>query len=156
MNTELQIILTRIVDVAADPDQLGTVILKGHLLIEEQLSHCLEWAVAEPRFVREANLRFHQKLLLARSLEGTDQPAWDMASTINSLRNEMAHNLASPNRAKRIQELRRKLQQLVGQPDVVARAETASDQEVVGFAIGVCLGVFAAWQNDLRSERERR
>jgi hypothetical protein len=151
---ELERVISRITDVGNDPDRTGTIILKGRLLVEEQLGHCLEWAVPGPQFLREANLRFHQKLLVARSLEASDNPAWELANLINGLRNEMAHDLAAPKRSKRIGELRAKLQTLHDQPDVATRSATAREEIVVAFAVGVCLGFLAAWQNGMRVDRE--
>ena len=83
----------------------ATAASKGHLLIEEALDTVISEFVFHPEFIQAANLRFAQKLSIARamSLDEHDNEMWGLASGINSLRNELAHSLRSSKRAARIQ-----------------------------------------------------
>ena len=108
--------------------------------------------MATPSLVSKANLGFRQKLMIAHALEGSDRPMWHLAGTINQLRNDMAHYLERPKREQRLGDLRSKLRRLVDQPDTSTLSETASEEQVVGLAIGVCLGELAAWRNAMRAK----
>ena len=70
-----------------------TVILKGHLLIEEQLQSIIEAAVHSPELIREARLTFYQRLMLARSIMGhfNQSVAWDAMESLNAIRNRLVH-----------------------------------------------------------------
>jgi hypothetical protein len=69
------------------------IVLKGHLLIEEQLQAIIEAAVTSPRIVREARLTFSQRLKLAQAIAGhfSNTVVWEAAEALNSARNKWAH-----------------------------------------------------------------
>jgi hypothetical protein len=52
----------------AQVDETVLVVLKGHLLIEEALDTIISRFVFHPEFIQAANLRFAQKLSIARSI----------------------------------------------------------------------------------------
>ena len=76
------------------------MILKGHLLIEEQVIVLIENRIAKFKPVEEANLTTHQKICLAEALieefypNGEDAWLWPAIKKLNKLRNDIAHNLA--------------------------------------------------------------
>jgi hypothetical protein len=53
-------------------DETALVVVKGHLLIEESLNSIISAFVFHPEFIQEANLRFAQKLSIARSMSLDD------------------------------------------------------------------------------------
>ncbi|MGX9934810.1 hypothetical protein ACVFVO_05455 [Advenella kashmirensis] len=75
-----------------------TVILKGHLLIEEQLRAITRSSVSNPEYFDDAKLTFYSALRLARAVAGhfNDGACWVAAERLNSVRNRIAHN-AEPN-----------------------------------------------------------
>ncbi len=83
-------------------DELSQSILKGHLMIEEQLTAILEHLVGRGGPVGDAldevRLSFHQKakLVWAAYPDGCDAGTWLALTRLNKLRNEMAHSLHSP------------------------------------------------------------
>jgi hypothetical protein len=87
--------LNRLLEPIQDPELL---ILKGHLLVEEQLEKILAAVMMQPERLREARLSFHQKLKLSRAIAGydpTDPDDYDLLSGIehlNVLRNSLAHD----------------------------------------------------------------
>ena len=73
-------------------DELERVLLKGHLLLEEELLRLIESGAMRIQPLAEARLTFHQKLCLARALYHID--GWEgfaFAGALNKLRNAWAH-----------------------------------------------------------------
>jgi hypothetical protein len=84
-------------------DETALIVLKGHLLVEESLDSIISKFVFHPEFLEMANLGFAQKVSIARALNLTEHEneIWEIATKLNSLRNEIAHGLNSPKRAKK-------------------------------------------------------
>lgn len=79
-----------------EADDLTALILKGHLIVEELLTVGIETYCADIEQLRQANLRFGQRLALFRALERVPvvpNEFWDAVLRLNRLRNELAHNL---------------------------------------------------------------
>src|SRR5690606_7846444 len=76
----------------SDADEL-TIVLKGHLLIEEQLRAITRALVANPEYFDNARLTFSNALHLARAVAGhfNQSACWAAAQQLNSIRNQMAH-----------------------------------------------------------------
>jgi hypothetical protein len=74
-------------------DELERVLLKGHLLLEEELFRLIEVNVTRTQPLTEARLTFHQKLCLAKAIYQVD--GWEgfaFAGALNKLRNAWAHD----------------------------------------------------------------
>ncbi|EJY4342186.1 hypothetical protein OGE23_003711 [Vibrio cholerae] len=71
------------------------VILKGHLLIEEQVRLVIDSKLPNPKMLKEARLTCDQAICLAQSLvpEDTDKNCWDAARKLNNIRNNIAHKV---------------------------------------------------------------
>jgi hypothetical protein len=71
------------------------IILKAHLLIEEQINLVLQQKLANPLTLAEAKLDCHQKICLAQSLFPLNHYSkfWNAIKKLNSLRNHVAHNI---------------------------------------------------------------
>lgn len=78
--------------VPVDADEL-TIVLKGHLLIEEQLRAITRSLVANLEHFDNARLTFSNALHLARAVAGhfNQGACWVAAERLNSIRNRMAH-----------------------------------------------------------------
>jgi hypothetical protein len=72
-----------------------TLILKGHLLVEEALYAVIEKKLSNPEHLTAANLRFVQLSYLAKALfyKERDAAFWDAITVLNALRNRLAHRL---------------------------------------------------------------
>jgi len=72
-----------------------TLILKGHLLVEEALFAAVQTRFPHPQYFLDANLRFAQLLSIAKGLFFTEEyaPVWDAIQALNSVRNRLAHSL---------------------------------------------------------------
>lgn len=75
------------------------MILKGHLLIEEQIDFLVKNRIPKPSALIGARLTSHQQICLAEalveeiSLDGSDQWLWAAIKKLNKIRNEIAHHL---------------------------------------------------------------
>ncbi len=71
---------------------LTLVILKGHLLIEEQLRQIIDERVEKPDALRDARLECYQAICIAESFfsERHDY-VWNAFKKLNKIRNELAH-----------------------------------------------------------------
>ncbi|HEY9074219.1 MAG TPA: hypothetical protein VIN67_08825 [Desulfobaccales bacterium] len=71
-------------------------ILKCHLLIEELLSKIINNEAKHSKYLDKANLRFIQKIYLARAFnQGKDDIwPWDAIKKLNDTRNKLAHGLS--------------------------------------------------------------
>jgi hypothetical protein len=90
-----------------DTDDLALIVLKGHLLVEEMLVELSHLLLPNAAFLDEANLRFHQLAHIIRAAEPTKphDNSWSLILALNSLRNELVHNLEPPKLEKRLQVL---------------------------------------------------
>ncbi len=77
---------------------LTLVLLKGHLLLEEQLTDFIKASCEHPIEIDELRLSFAPKEGLARALcaRAMDSHEWQFVKRINRLRNQMAHTLEVP------------------------------------------------------------
>jgi len=76
------------------------ILLKVHLLIEEQLQSFVDGAVRDTSLLARARFSFAQRLILAEALHRAPECfgygwAWEAVRFLNTLRNQMAHNLES-------------------------------------------------------------
>src|SRR5260221_14025880 len=78
-----------------DGKDRGLVVLKAHLLIEEQVRQLVFNRAENPKAVVEASLDCHQCICLAQSLYADDfQPwLWATLKKLNKIRNDIVHNI---------------------------------------------------------------
>ena len=81
-------------------------ILKSHLLIESLTKDFLSKKIKHPEHLEKANLGSYQAILLARSLNdrNTNDWAWEAALKLNSIRNDLSHNLIPQKLQSKIDE----------------------------------------------------
>jgi hypothetical protein len=77
---------------------LTLIILKGHLLVEEQIDAFLDALLEHPASFRKANPHLHLRICLLRALlpGGAKDQLLDAVELLNTLRNRMAHHLEPP------------------------------------------------------------
>jgi hypothetical protein len=85
---------------------LELAILKSHLLIESLTRDFLSKKIKHPQYLKNANLGPYQAILLARSLNDRNISdwAWEAALSLNSMRNDLSHNLVSEKLQSKIDE----------------------------------------------------
>jgi hypothetical protein len=85
------------------------VLLKGHLLIEELLEKFIESKLPDPKHLAEGRFTFHQRLVLAQALHARPDLfgygwVWGAARTLNTLRNQMVHQMAPEGFDRKMEE----------------------------------------------------
>ena len=90
-----------------DTRDLSLIVLKGHLLVEEMLVELSRVLLPNAGFQEEARLTFHQLAHIVRAAEPTkpNDECWDLVLALNSLRNELVHNLEPPKLELRLRAL---------------------------------------------------
>ena len=83
------------------------MILKGHLLIEEQFQGIINEWVNNPSALEDARLTFIQKLRLSNAIGGyLSRPViWETAREVNSIRNHLAHQAEPKNIKEKLESL---------------------------------------------------
>jgi len=78
-------------------DDMTLLVLKAHLLIEEQLISILEDCVRDQDALNDARLSFSQRLQLVKAMKYEEKNlwVWTAIQKLNELRNELAHKIDS-------------------------------------------------------------
>jgi len=85
--------LIRFIEIMPHDGNHELVLLKGHLLVEEQLTALIHRAAKRPEFLPA--LRFADKVKLARANSSSVDAVWlwDALSKMNAARNALSHSL---------------------------------------------------------------
>jgi hypothetical protein len=137
-----------------DIDEVANVILKGHLLVENDLDDVIRAFFFHPEYILNDRFRFERKVLIARtmSLNAHKHHHWDLLLALNSLRNEIAHKHAGEERQRRIDGIRRMCLSRITQEEL-KRHEHDSDRDIVVLACAFCAGFLAYIEDDLKDLR---
>jgi hypothetical protein len=86
------------------------ILLKAHLLIEEELQAFIDKSVRDASLLKKARFTFAQRLILAEALHPAPNIfrygwVWGAAGEVNALRNQVAHDLEPKDFATRTKDL---------------------------------------------------
>ncbi len=89
-------------------DPFIQAVLNAHLDVEAHLEEFLEEIFFHPEDVEEANLRFRQKIYMARAYVelGKERPEWRVMLELNAIRNKIAHRSNREGMTIELQKLR--------------------------------------------------
>jgi len=93
------------------PDEhsdLTLIVLKGHLLLEQRVREFIGERMLSPKALDSARLSFFQLVCLAEALTFPNEDPkrmWDFLRKLNSLRNQLAHDLVPIGIEERVQEI---------------------------------------------------
>jgi hypothetical protein len=78
-----------------DSDDLTTIVVKGHLLVEQRVTAVLDKLLPNPEAVR--GFRLIQQVKVLRAIFGKDfgTDVCDAVERLNTLRNTLAHNVVA-------------------------------------------------------------
>ena len=141
--------LKRFTDQMRHIDELALVVLKGHLVLEEQLERILGKFVFHPEYLEGANLRFAQKVALARSvsLDEHANSMWELLLAVNALRNELAHALDSEKRQRKFDRVKSLF--MTESDAAAAEVGGCSDHELVASAVALILGFLGSFEEEV-------
>jgi len=86
----------KLISLLSTPDDLISLVPRGHLVLEELLFTACSAYCQDPSHLKAGRLRFPQLVSLLRALEkisSVPQEYWDALIELNSLRNALAHQL---------------------------------------------------------------
>ena len=90
-------------------NDLTLLVLKGHLLIEEQLQGIINKAVSKPAVLvglEKLKLKFYEKVMLSKAIIGqTERLLWNSIKKISELRNDLVHESEVINFEERIDDI---------------------------------------------------
>jgi hypothetical protein len=143
-------------------DPLLQAVLTGHLIIETALDNILAVVFFHPEHVfREAKLSFAQKVHVVRAygLRKDNNSMWDIILMVNTMRNELAHNLESDKKDARLKKLRDLFVAEV--TDEMRRTfekewkslEEMPDPVIAVWSCSLCTGFLSGFEEDVTSLR---
>jgi len=136
-------------------DDIVLVVLKGHLLVEEQLTTIIRKFVPHGEFIDDANLRFFQKVQIARSLSWDEHQndMWDLVIGLNKVRNDMAHALEHPKVEAHISSLRACYFEIFADSERAKAEKDARDADVLKSVVVVLTGFLAQFEKEVERFR---
>ena len=136
-------------------------ILKGHLLFEEWLRDILRLQLTYPEALfgsKGARLECHQLICLVESITPQSQGmpwvwVWVAAKKLNTLRNDLAHNLTSESLEDRVADFVSYVRTKGGEPeDFGSEVEICQENKFVGAMVAMCAAM-ASLKSVLRTTR---
>ena len=95
-------------------DDLALIVLKGHLLVEEELNEIRAIKFSEPEALFSARLSFSQRLAVLKALVGSGKDSsfcFSAIEQLNGLRNQLAHNLEPKELEQRVEKFLSELEE---------------------------------------------
>jgi hypothetical protein len=120
-----------------------TVVLKGHLLVEELLKEYVSLQFKKPEMLKDARLTFHQILCIARasSNDASSEKLWLSIEKLNGLRNKLAHSLEPKDLEIKIEEFVSHLSNFNPREDYVS--QDLKFGVLTSCILGLCLSLSA-------------
>jgi len=136
----------RLSQILKTEDDLISIVLRGHLVIEELLYSAIAAHCPTPAYLSKANLRFPQLMALLRALQklpAVSDWLWKALSELNALRNALAHRLEPADLSARVDRFVKTIPP--DDPKVAGRLPPPANQkEEVSRALHYMLGAMSA------------
>lgn len=135
---------SRLSEILKSEDDLISIVLRGHLVVEELLYSAVAAHCVTPDYLSKANLRFRQLMALLRALEKLPTFSdwmWRSLSELNSLRNALAHQLESVDLNARVDRFVATIPR--GQEGEARVPPPANQKEAVRYALHYLLGAMS-------------
>lgn len=134
-------------------NKLDLIILKGHLLIEEIISRIIEIFVPHSSLLRQANLRFYQKLFIARSMcwEKHNNEIWKMIKDLNMLRNKLSHSLEPEKFEENLNNLLNLCHNSISEFPGTKNIKKMKKADQLRFLIVYCIGFLDSFEKDVKA-----
>lgn len=136
-------------------DDLTLIVLKGHLLIEEEINGILRMRLAEPKALFDARLSFSQRLAVLKALSGHDSEEifrFAAIEALNGLRNQLAHNLEPKDIEKRVAAFLHEFED----PEMGEEYSQQSTGQRLKRSVAFLCGMLAGWQRTVTSLQIKR
>ena len=112
----LELMVRIMTHLPAEDSDLTLIVLKGHLVLEEELNSAVASRVDHPKHILDAELEFAQLLFVAKALffRADDSWVWSGIKKLNSIRNVLAHTLEPKNLDEKLQEFVETVEKNIG------------------------------------------
>jgi hypothetical protein len=136
----------------AKVDEVGQMILNGHLQVEAALNEVLGAMFDKPQPVRK--MRFADKVKIASAFADQEDEDifWPIVQSFNAVRNTVAHGQDSEERKNGINQVRGQLQRF-GDRKFQSFIATASEADIVTHAAALCRGFLLKVEYRVRTLR---
>ncbi len=127
-------------------DEVSLLVLKGHLAVEELLTAIVKTILGSNEEINDARLSFHQKRLLAKAGAGrnSQDTVWKILEAINSLRNDIGHNLEPTKSTILINKIESQLKNR--DPEGYALIPDLDNKaDILSHAVSFCIGYLEAY-----------
>jgi hypothetical protein len=129
IDAEAEIRIERVRKHLPTGNDLTLIAMKGHLLAEEALDDLIRFYCIQPEYLDDVEIRFLVKARIARALSGHIVwiGLWPLVDALNSVRNDLAHNLENSklrDRVMRFLNLRKELAPCFTIPRSIQTIET--------------------------------
>jgi len=137
-------------------DDTTLIILKGHLLLEELLMQIVRTVVAHGNLLEDTRLTFAELASLARSMcwSKHNSDMWDLISSINVLRNDLAHKLESPKFEQKLKHVLEAHISSIEDPEKRSEVEAMSVPDQLKFAVVYTMGFLNSYLSDAQAYRK--
>jgi hypothetical protein len=154
--TEFEKMQARVQAIFGAVDETVLVVLKGHLLIEEQLDDIIRRFLFHPVYLDSARLSFSQKLHIARSmsLDEHSNSMWEIALKLNSLRNDFAHLLDANKRNLKTRALIDAYFKEANEDGHLALVRDQKEHVVLSFAVSYFMGFLSSFKAEVTRFRK--
>ncbi len=117
------------------------LLLKAHLLVEEQLQTYIDSRINDPSALRDARLSFSQRLCLAKALHPKPDRfecgwIWSSLRMLNKIRNSLVHTVEPSDFENQLKNLREEVLAHVSQP-ITPGDGVEYNMARLGFALSV-------------------
>ena len=142
----------RLAEILGEDSDVITLVLRGHLVIEELLFAAVSAHCQDPEHLKNARLRFPQLVSVLRALEkipAVPDRYWNALTELNSLRNALAHNLEPKDISMRAEKF---VRTLIQESELDSLPKPLGSKEAVSTAIHYLWGgmsVVAVFQSAL-------
>jgi len=130
---------------------ISLIVLRGHLIVEEELFDLVASISNAPELLRKGNLGFYNIASVAKALlyQEKYKSIWDAVFALNSLRNALAHHLETDELASRIEKFGIAI--YGGQPKA-GRVLVGNPRAIIA-AIEYLAQILSHYESVLKSER---
>lgn len=138
-----------------ETDELTVAVLKGHLALEELLVLFLKVNTVNESLIDKARLSFHQKRLLVQAhvqAEPNFDASWESIEILNTLRNDVGHNLLATQRSTNSINRLRELVRENFQPIFESMPNPEDDANLVKTTVSMLLGFLIARVHEHRAK----
>lgn len=134
-------------------DDLTVIVLKGHLIVEEELEQIINKFLPNAEAVNRAKFSFFSKASLAQAIcwKRPNDEIWPLIFAINSLRNDLAHNLESDKRVIKVEKvLQQHAEMSVNDPDYHDFIQLSNEKQLI-LAFMHVLGFLQNFKKDVEN-----